>query len=215
MEQEEVTITSLSGTAVPDQPREYRQMEGVPITFGTPSTHYNPCRTNSVRIIQTTTHIAILLQYPFLVIFGTKCLYLPPKPIKEDTMRTYRIGPLWTLLTCLLLLGSCHNNATLHRLPMAKVHKQVGLGKGKLQRQLTVVLPTAQKQVKNGPKVTSNGPNNFVLFVNFFKYPWIFHRVSADISSRIHGYFIKYPWIFYFFCTHALFFGQIGCNFRV
>ena len=31
-------------------------------------------------------------------------------------MRTYRIGILWTLLTCLLLLGSCHNNTTLHRL---------------------------------------------------------------------------------------------------
>jgi hypothetical protein len=48
---------------------------------------------------------------------------------------------------------------------MAQVHKSVGNGKGKLQRQLTVVLPTAQKQAKNGPKVTSDEANNFVLIM--------------------------------------------------
>ena len=31
-------------------------------------------------------------------------------------MRTYRIGNLWTLLACLLLLGSCRGNGALHRL---------------------------------------------------------------------------------------------------
>ena len=56
--------------------------------------------------------------------------------------------------------------------------------------------PTAKKTCEERVESLSDGANNHVRHTRFFKYPWIFHHVSMDISLRIRGYFIKYPWIF-------------------